>query len=243
MMRHRNLKRISHERQAPLSCSMLPYVLAAHVCDSFILLVVIAAAGMALGSLCAHALDAARAAVAERRSISEGDVTLTAHAHNEGRNRHNLLGDGDVTLLNQDAGVVHGLGKASLEDDRLQAALENVRHRQRQHVIQLVLLLVEEAVLVAAAHYGGTLQQAAWVVLRQRQKQTGRAAHLRQRHVHAPDLTLAAQTVLAAQLHLAVEALLFERTAWRLPHTVEVVVVAHLQALSDKELCRLQVLN
>ena len=41
----------------------------------------------------------------------------------------------DVTLADEDARVVDGLGEAKLEDQRLQAPLQEVRRQQRQHVI------------------------------------------------------------------------------------------------------------
>jgi hypothetical protein len=44
-----------------------------------------------------------------------------------------------VALADEHARVVDRLGEALLEHERLQAALEEVLGRQRQHIIELVL--------------------------------------------------------------------------------------------------------
>lgn len=44
-------------------------------------------------------------------------------------------------FANEDARVVDGLGEALLEHARLQAAVQELLHRQQQQVIQLLLVL------------------------------------------------------------------------------------------------------
>lgn len=51
-----------------------------------------------------------------------------------------------MALPDEYSGMVDGLGEPSLEDLGLQPPLQKVLHRQSQHVIQLVLGLVEETV-------------------------------------------------------------------------------------------------
>ena len=48
-----------------------------------------------------------------------------------------------MPLADQHASVVHGLGKAELEDQGLQAALQEVLGGHGQHIIQLALGLVQ----------------------------------------------------------------------------------------------------
>eukprot|EP01084_Bolivina_argentea_P253263 425353_1 len=183
--------------------------------------------GLALGGLRLDTLDATDAALAERGGISERDVALGAGADDEGGDRDDLLGDGDVALLDEDAGVVDGLGETDLEADGLEAALQNVGDGQGKHVIELVLVGVEEAEVVAAAEKGGTLELATGVVLGQGQEETGGTTHLGEDDVDTPDLTLAAEAVLSAQAELAVETLRLERTTGGLEDRVKVAVVAH----------------
>jgi hypothetical protein len=117
-----------------------------------------------------------------------------------------------VALADEHARVVDALGEALLEHERLQAALQEVLRREREHVIELVLRLVEEAILVHAAHERVALKDALGVLLVQRQQHAGGLADLRQDHLHAPELALVAEAVLAHQLELGVQALLLERT-------------------------------
>ena len=48
-----------------------------------------------------------------------------------------------MSLSDEDAGVVDGLGQTQLEDLRLEAALQEVLLTKTQHVIQLHLVLVQ----------------------------------------------------------------------------------------------------
>lgn len=51
----------------------------------------------------------------------------------------------DVTLADQDTGVVEGLGQSQLEDLGLQATLQEVLDLQAQHVIELHAGLVQHS--------------------------------------------------------------------------------------------------
>jgi len=53
-----------------------------------------------------------------------------------------LLADANVPLANQNACVVHGLREAELEHQGLQTALQERVRVQREHVIELVLVLI-----------------------------------------------------------------------------------------------------
>ena len=50
----------------------------------------------------------------------------------------------DVTLADEDAGVMDGFGKTQFEDLGLQAALQEVLHFQTQHVIELHAAFVQD---------------------------------------------------------------------------------------------------
>lgn len=80
----------------------------------------------------------------------------------------------DVALPDEDARVMDGLCEAQLEDQGLQTALQEVGGREGQHVIQLVLRLVQQAVLVHAPHQSLALKHALRVCRIQRQQGAGR---------------------------------------------------------------------
>lgn len=117
----------------------------------------------------------------------------------------------DVTLADEHSGVVDGLGEPSLEDKGLEAPLEEVLDGEGEHVIELVLGLVQEPVAVHAAEKGLALEDAARALLVQGQELTGVLADPRQHILHAPQLPLGPQPVLAHQLQLCIQTLLLER--------------------------------
>lgn len=65
----------------------------------------------------------------------------------------------DVALADEDAGVVDGLSETQLEDEGLQSALQEIGRHQRQHVIQLVLTLLQQPILVHTPHERLPLEQ------------------------------------------------------------------------------------
>ena len=86
---------------------------------------------------------------------------LRVEADDKGRHVDDLLADADVTLADQDAGVVDALGEARLEDLRLEAALHKVldllvrsgpscmdeygAHLEGEHVVEAHAGLVQHA--------------------------------------------------------------------------------------------------
>lgn len=75
-----------------------------------------------------------------------------------------------MLLANEDTSVVHGLGKAQLEDESLQTALQEVLGGQREHIIQLVLGLLQQPILVHAPKQRLSLKQALRLLVVQRQQ-------------------------------------------------------------------------
>lgn len=78
-----------------------------------------------------------------------------------------------MPLADEDAGMVHGLGKAQLEDQGLQAAFQEVLGGERKHVIQLVLRLLQQSVLVHAPQQRLSLKQPLRLLVIQRQQRPG----------------------------------------------------------------------
>ena len=87
----------------------------------------------------AFSLHATRAATAERRVEREVNVLLAIRAHHEGGHVDDLLTDANVALANEHARVVHRLGEAKLEHERLEAALQELFGVERKNVIETLL--------------------------------------------------------------------------------------------------------
>ena len=122
----------------------------------------------------------------------------------------------DVALPDQDTSMVDGLGHAILEDDGLEAALEEVLNSEGKHVIQLVLTLTKETIAVHAAEECLTLKDTARVLLIQGEQLPGCISDTAQGILHTPQLTLAPQAILTNQLQLSIKTFLLIRTPWLL---------------------------
>lgn len=70
-----------------------------------------------------------------------------------------------MTLLDQDTGVVDGLGKAKLVHAGLETALQEVLDLQGQDVIELHARLIEHTDTDQTANQGVTLEQTLGVLL------------------------------------------------------------------------------
>ena len=122
----------------------------------------------------------------------------------------------DVALPDQDTSMVDGLGHAILEDDGLEAALEEVLNSEGKHVIQLVLTLTKETIAVHAAEECLTLKDTAGILFIKGEKLPSGIPDAAEGILHTPQLALAPQAVLTYQLQLSIKALLLIRTPWLL---------------------------
>lgn len=111
------------------------------------------------------AANAAGTATTEGRGESEVDVLLGVKADHEGGNVDDLLADTDVALLDQDTGVVDGLGEAKLVHAGLETALKEILDLKGKDVIELHAGLVEDTDAHKTANQGVTLEQTLGVLL------------------------------------------------------------------------------
>lgn len=112
--------------------------------------------------------------------------------------------------------MVDGLGHPGLEDDGLKPPLEEVLDRKGEDVIELVLILAEQAVSIHPAKKSLSLEDPARVLLIQREELPRRVPDPAQSVLNSPQLPLASETVLPHQLELGIEPLLLVGAAWLL---------------------------
>jgi len=117
-------------------------------------------------------------------------VLLGVETDNEGRNIDDLLANTDVSLADEDTGVVDGLGETELVDTGLQTTLQEILNLQGQHVIELHAGLVEDTDTDETANEGVTFEEALGVLLVEGKKLTGGTTNLGQGELDSPDLTL-----------------------------------------------------
>lgn len=101
-------------------------------------------------------------------------MLLGIDTDHKGRDVDELFADTDVALLNEDARVMNRLGKAELENLRLQATLEEILNLQGQDIIERLLRLIEQTQAGETAEEGKAFKNALWVLLIKRQEVPGR---------------------------------------------------------------------
>jgi len=78
------------------------------------------------------------------REGGEVDELLGGSSHEERGDVDHLLADSDVSLSDEDTGLMDGSGKVSLDNEGLESSFHELVDGQTEHVIELSLVLVEE---------------------------------------------------------------------------------------------------
>jgi hypothetical protein len=131
-----------------------------------------------------------RTSTSEWRAKGEIDVLLRIETNDEGWDVDDLLANTDVSLADEDTGVVDGLGETELVDTGLQTTLQEILNLQGQHVIELHAGLVEDTDTDKTANEGVSFEKTLWVLLVEGKKLTGGTTNLGQGELDTPDLTL-----------------------------------------------------
>lgn len=137
-----------------------------------LLVLLVLATLTALGGLGLLSADTAGTATTEGRGKSEVDVLLGVETDDERRNVDDLLADSDVTLADQDTGVVDRLGKTELPDTGLETALKEILDLQGQDVIELHAGLVKDTDADQTANEGIAFEETLGVLLVEGKKLT-----------------------------------------------------------------------
>ena len=78
------------------------------------------------------------------RGGGKSDELLGGSSHEERRDSDELLADGDVSLSDEDTGLMDGSGEVSLDNEGLETSFHELVDGQTEDVIELSLVLVEE---------------------------------------------------------------------------------------------------
>ena len=101
---------------------------------------VVAATASSLSSL-----HAAGLASLEDGGGASLNVLLRGHTHHVGGNIDGLFADSDVFLEDEDAGVMNRVGEVALLDEGLQSALQELGRGQTEHIIEIALVVLQQA--------------------------------------------------------------------------------------------------
>jgi hypothetical protein len=110
--------------------------------------------------------------------------------------------------------MMNGFCHATLEDDGLEATLQEVLNSKGKNVIELVLALTKETIAVHAAQESLAFKDTAWVLLIKGEQLPSSIADAAKGILHTPELTLAPEAILTHKLQLSIKALLLIRTPW-----------------------------
>lgn len=153
--------------------------------------------------------------------LGEVNVLLGVQSNNERWDVDNLLTNSNVSLGDQDTGMVDRSGQTQLVNLGLQTSLQEVLWLQGQNVIQLLLVLGQDTSTDQSSDQSVTFEQSLWVFLVTGQQVTGSTSDLRQLEVDSVDLTLVLQTELTSELQLSVQT---SRLVWSLWDSVSLGV-------------------
>lgn len=116
--------------------------------------------------------DTAGTATTEGRGKSKVDVLLGVETDDERGNVDDLLSDSDVTLADQNTGVVDRLGKTELPDTGLETALKEILDLKSQDVIELHAGLVKDTDTDETSNEGIAFEETLGVLLVEGKKLT-----------------------------------------------------------------------
>ena len=139
-----------------------------HLLFLFLLLAVV----LLLGGLSLLSPDTAGTPATKRRGQREVDVLLGVETDDERGNVDDLLSDSDVTLADQNTGVVDRLGKTELPDTGLETALKEILDLKSQDVIELHAGLVKDTDTDKTSNEGIAFEETLGVLLVEGKKLT-----------------------------------------------------------------------
>lgn len=134
----------------------------------------------------------------------------------EGRDVHQLRPHADVTLSDQNAGMVDRLGKTLLVYLRLETSFQQLLRRQLQDGIQLQFVVGKKSVSAHPTQQGGTLEDSFGVLGVQREESPCGLAELGKGVLDTPNFTLASEAVFTDQFQFSIQTFLFVWSTGRL---------------------------
>mmetsp|Transcript_3579 Transcript_3579/g.6358 ORF Transcript_3579/g.6358 Transcript_3579/m.6358 type:complete len:217 (+) Transcript_3579:24-674(+) len=166
------------------------------------------------GSLCSGTLlcNTPWGTLSIRRVGGDINVFLRAGTHVETRNIYKLSPNTDMTLTDENTGMVDRLGKTLLEHLRLKTTFKKLLSGELKDEIKFELVFPKETVATHPTEERSTLEDAFGVLRVEGKQSTGGLTKLGQRVLTTPDFTLASETVFPHKFELRIKTLLLEGT-------------------------------
>jgi hypothetical protein len=164
-----------------------------------------------LGSLQLLSLATTSTTATEGGVEGKVDVLGRVDTDDERGNVDGLLTDANVSLADEDTGVVDSLGKTHLVNLGLETTLKEILSAEGKNVIELGSGLIEHTDALEATDQSGTLENTTGVLLLKGKELTSGLTDVGKSVVNSPHLTLGLEAKLSAELQLGVLTLLLIR--------------------------------
>jgi len=148
--------------------------------------------------------NTSRWSLSVRRVNREINVLLGGSSDVEGRDGDQLRSDTNVTLSDQDTGVVNGLCKTLFVDLGLESALQQLLCCQLKNSIEFQLVVSQQTVTAHSTEECGSLKNTFGVFRVQCQQGTCGLSQFGKCVLNTPDLTLTAEAILSNQFQLGI---------------------------------------
>ena len=137
-------------------------------------------------------------------------MLLRGNTDHEGWDVDHLFSDSNVLLVDEDTGVMDGVGDLSLHDKGLKATFHELSDGKTQDVIEFSLGLLEETKADHTADKCLTFEQSAGVFILKAEKYSGGLSEFGEGQLKSPHLTLVLKAVRADESQLVDKLFLFE---------------------------------
>ena len=143
-------------------------------------------------------------------------MLLAGEPHHEGGDVNELFSNSNMSLSDHDSGVMHGGGQLSLGDQGLESSLHELVDGESENVIELSLVLLEEAELDYSADDGVSFELSSGIIFGKGEKSSGGLSQFGEGKLDSPDFSLVLKAVSSDDSQFVHKSLSIERLSWGL---------------------------
>ena len=147
----------------------------------------------------------------EWRQRGQIDLFLRGSPHQKLRCIDQVLAHLDVTLVDQNTGLMNALGlETFLVDSSLQSLVQKFIESQTQNVIEFEFLIGEQTVSVHSVKKGSSFEESSRIFLFKSEQLSGGLSEFGEQEMDSPYLSFVLEAVLADELQFVIDSFLFE---------------------------------
>ena len=125
-----------------------------------------------------------------------------------------IFADLDVSLMDQDSGLMDALGlETFLIDTGLKTFIQELVESETQNVIEFELLIGKKAISVHAVKEGSSFEKSSWVFFFEGEQLSGSFSEIGEQEMNSPYFSLVLQTVLSNQAEFVMNSFFLERSS------------------------------